>query len=321
LFCSLKTHHVAVLIVAAFTALRPGQLAAQPPEVTLTQIGSPLWRPTDFQLFTAPADTDEDYNSTIDMLTPLHGPGGTAYTPHAPPYDTEVSTNAAAAGFVNRTIFPREAITANPNGIYLAFTLRPDPGTTGSSQDFASGPVIPNSLFPLSSRVELWLNDALAFVLHDRLVPLRPGDVPFEGTSHRVPSQSVWNRGADPLGDYEFRWSQRDSQGHGWNIVVPFQVVDELPTGDFNEDGTVDTADYVVWRKTDGTQPGYDAWRANFGRTVAAGGSDAAAPEPPVTTPAVPEPSTLVIACIAAIGIGPAPRRTTRKQRTPLCTA
>ena len=29
--------------------------------------------------------------------------------------------------------------------------------------------------------------------------------------------------------------------------------------GDFNDDGTVDAADYVVWRKNDGTQAGYNS--------------------------------------------------------------
>ena len=37
-------------------------------------------------------------------------------------------------------------------------------------------------------------------------------------------------------------------------------IVPTLP-GDFNDDGTVDAADYVVWRKTDGTQAGYNTWR------------------------------------------------------------
>jgi hypothetical protein len=37
--------------------------------------------------------------------------------------------------------------------------------------------------------------------------------------------------------------------------------------GDYNGNGTVDAADYVVWRKTDGSPPGYATWRANFGRT------------------------------------------------------
>ena len=40
--------------------------------------------------------------------------------------------------------------------------------------------------------------------------------------------------------------------------------------GDFNLDGKVDAADYVVWRKTGtGGEQGYQAWRANFGSSVA----------------------------------------------------
>jgi hypothetical protein len=61
------------------------------------------------------------------------------------------------------------------------------------------------------------------------------------------------------------------------SVIVP----DDLP-GDFNSDGRVDAADYVVWRKTDGTQEGYDRWRTNFGRSIAspAAGQSAAIPEP-----------------------------------------
>jgi outer membrane protein assembly factor BamB len=61
--------------------------------------------------------------------------------------------------------------------------------------------------------------------------------------------------------------------------------------GDFNNDSTVDAADYVVWRNglgTTYTQSDYTAWRANFGRSVAsesavsraALGSAVGAPEP-----------------------------------------
>ncbi|HEX2474771.1 MAG TPA: hypothetical protein VHK01_08500, partial [Lacipirellulaceae bacterium] len=41
--------------------------------------------------------------------------------------------------------------------------------------------------------------------------------------------------------------------------------------GDCNGDGAVNAADYVVWRKNDGTQQGYDTWRANFGRSTGNG--------------------------------------------------
>jgi hypothetical protein len=55
--------------------------------------------------------------------------------------------------------------------------------------------------------------------------------------------------------------------------------------GDFNADGTVDAADYVVWRKNAGTlydQDDYNDWRANFGRSIddPEGSSLAAVPEP-----------------------------------------
>ena len=67
--------------------------------------------------------------------------------------------------------------------------------------------------------------------------------------------------------------------------VVLYQAappVDAIP-GDFNDDGKVDAADYVVWRKTDGSPGGYNDWRTNFGRTSGSGSalsSGAAVPEP-----------------------------------------
>ncbi|HEY3395165.1 MAG TPA: matrixin family metalloprotease [Lacipirellulaceae bacterium] len=51
--------------------------------------------------------------------------------------------------------------------------------------------------------------------------------------------------------------------------------------GDYNHDGAIDAADYVLWRKNDGTQDGYNTWRANIGRTAGGGAmSKATAPEP-----------------------------------------
>ncbi len=49
---------------------------------------------------------------------------------------------------------------------------------------------------------------------------------------------------------------------------TPF--VDAL-AGDFNNDGSVDAADYVVWRKNLGSQDDYNLWRTNFGRPAESG--------------------------------------------------
>lgn len=79
--------------------------------------------------------------------------------------------------------------------------------------------------------------------------------------------------------------------------------------GDYNNDGIVDTGDYVVWRhnfglsvilpndSTPGTvaQSDYDVWRAHFGQTAASGfGSSLSA--------AVPEPATVLMLMFAVAG-------------------
>jgi hypothetical protein len=83
--------------------------------------------------------------------------------------------------------------------------------------------------------------------------------------------------------------------------------------GDFNLDGRVDTADYVVWRNTRNTnliaadasgnglidQADYNIWKANFGAVAAIGGGAGAHP-----TSAVPEPSTGVLIMLTAALFG-----------------
>lgn len=96
-----------------------------------------------------------------------------------------------------------------------------------------------------------------------------------------------------------------------YNTGAPFIVgmgVASLP-GDYNGDGTVDAADYAVWRDSlgkqlplgtgadgdgDGTigQSDYDYWRSRFGN------SGGAASQP---TSAVPEPVTAILALLAGI--------------------
>ena len=72
--------------------------------------------------------------------------------------------------------------------------------------------------------------------------------------------------------------------------------------GDFNVDGVVDSADYVLWRANIGQPAGtlpndttgavvgddqYNLWRANFGNQLASGSGSK------VSSAAVPEPSSL----------------------------
>jgi hypothetical protein len=75
--------------------------------------------------------------------------------------------------------------------------------------------------------------------------------------------------------------------------VVVYRDVDfQLLPGDYNGDGKVDAADYVVWRKTDGSPGGYNAWRSNFGMS-AAGASIG------LSTASVPEPTGFIYVAMA----------------------
>jgi hypothetical protein len=78
-------------------------------------------------------------------------------------------------------------------------------------------------------------------------------------------------------------------------------LVLQLP-GDFNHDGTVDAADYVVWRKNDGGLQAYDTWRANFGSSLGPG-SGSALPSAEPLSANVPEPSSLALLTLAMAAI------------------
>lgn len=85
------------------------------------------------------------------------------------------------------------------------------------------------------------------------------------------------------------------------NFAVLLQVVasnaNPLP-GDYNNDGIVDTADYLLWRKNPasfgGDPAGYNTWHANFGATAGGGAAE-------LRSAAVPEPSGLALLMLAAL--------------------
>lgn len=61
-----------------------------------------------------------------------------------------------------------------------------------------------------------------------------------------------------------------DSLLEGWDIAGPTGL-----QGDYNEDGTVDSIDYAVWREglgTEFTTADFDVWSENYGATGSAGG-------------------------------------------------
>jgi len=71
------------------------------------------------------------------------------------------------------------------------------------------------------------------------------------------------------------------------------------PPGDFNNDGVVDGADYVFWRKSYGLSQiagSYDLWRSNYGAAVGDGASLAG-------SIAIPEPANLALGVLLGLGL------------------
>ena len=105
-------------------------------------------------------------------------------------------------------------------------------------------------------------------------------------------------------GQYFLRISGASDSVQLYQLQLSAMATISSLAGDYNDDGVVDAADYVVWRRTlgltgsdlaaDGNGNGqidsadYTVWRSNFGDSSSGGGSN-------VTTAGVPESSTLTM--------------------------
>lgn len=216
-------------------------IAAPPPAqgVKLMPIGNPIWAPVDFHLFSAPIGTAAtgyaEFGETALALLPppnhvfnpvvLVGPG----TPHAPPYDHEFANGVAALGFHQDVHFAPSEFS-NGAGVYLVFMVVPAPGVTGSSPDFAAGPIIPNAVFPIHTiGTDAHNNKPFSF-LGEASVPAIDA-IGFPGLDGHSHFPEFWADNADfgPAGaklNGTFRWSitMLDATNNGWTIEAHFTL-------------------------------------------------------------------------------------------------
>lgn len=116
----------------------------------------------------------------------------------------------------------------------------------------------------------------------------------FNSTPITIPLHSETQ--GEAIGFDRFGWGYYTTS-EGSN--QPIYYFDRQPHGDFNHNGTVEAADYSVWRKGLGTvyQAGdYTTWRANYGALAPGAGAGA-------DISAVPEPGawTLIVTGVATI--------------------
>jgi hypothetical protein len=212
-----------------------------PAPVQIKQIGQPIWKPVDFHVFSAAVGTADDgyaeFGQNItNLFYPLRhqscaelgiGPGA----PHQPPYYQEVEAGLDIMNFKDAAVFAVSNFTT-PKGVWAVWMTVPNPGTTGSSPDFTSGPIIPNTLFPIHVEGQTFRNNQLwdPYLGSFDVPPLTDKlSCPFsvDGHSHFpvfFADTSSFGPGGPVTGNYQFRIKMTDAAGNGWSITVYFTV-------------------------------------------------------------------------------------------------
>jgi hypothetical protein len=242
---ALKPVTLTVMCGLFAVAARPANAA-----VTIAPFGSaafqaaPTWQPTDFHFFAGVIGDNSNnfanFIQTQQTLFPAPGYGfdGTngiipGTTPVAGPYTNKMSLALAAHGIADQTSFTLAQYTL-PFAVYLAWIDVPTAAAPiGSSPDFASGPIISNSIAPIVFGGTTDRNG----VLFD---PNWTGQInpttslglanPGQGYSHLpVFTAETFDFGSGPSADgsYVHHFTQTDAQGNGWSITAPYTVVPE----------------------------------------------------------------------------------------------
>jgi hypothetical protein len=229
---------------------------------------------------------------------------------------------ACCRTYCGLSLFLIGIISARQVDAQLAGTFHSAPGTTATYEYHSNGFSV--AILPVDVTFE-FSNDnptsMLTAIIHKPIIGVLPiGQPPFpSGLQFPMVVTGTSYNGRDFSGDllgtqYMFDWTIIPAANDellwngkvGWTggryeltTITDARLIPGL-AGDFNQDGAVNAADYVVWRKDLGTtytQNDYNVWRAHFGQTSGSGTGAS-------VNAAVPEPaSALLLAFSAAVRI------------------
>lgn len=185
--------------------------------------------------------------------------------------DGDPATDAARTAFLNSGKISQLGSlnnVVNPSGI------------------FGAGAPVTFSASSLTTLVQGWINGSVPnlglLLLNPATItgaPAGPGDIMARYATHE--SRMSLNGGNSNLGGTVLNWDAPQ-------LIISYGATGL--TGDYNGNGRVDAADYVLWRNDPasfgGTPAGFNAWRGNFGAGAGSGSElgGSAVPEPAVLT-------------------------------------
>ncbi len=233
---------------------------------------------------------------------------------------TEILQNANLNEPLNANGLLFKAFTGNPpwdptTGPVTAHITQDHPATPGTMYTLTgqfgaelhysgifSNTGTPENPGPITTKTEFALEflNASNVVIGGSVLDLEAGLLASQGNGNRFSFDDYMVMATAPAGTttVRVRASMFDGYfttdvGGGQALAADnFSLTAGVP-GDHNGDGQVNLADYVVWRKTDGSQAGYDAWFNNFGAPGSGSGS---------LSGTVPEPACCLLAVFAMLG-------------------
>lgn len=204
--------------------------------MTLSAIGSPSWKPECAYAFAAPCGSKASAFSTavatIGKVLPAHqyyaaqnvmGPGA----PHGQ-YAQELASGLAAAGLTPGSSFSAASLQP-PSCIFVLLQLVAGGGApSGSSPDFASGPILDPSAFPLLVDGSLLNAGKLVDPALDFEYPAKKSLVPEPAGQSYSHVPLVFFENSEliqpQVGAYSLELRAVDALKHGWNIAVHYSV-------------------------------------------------------------------------------------------------
>ena len=246
-------------------------------ETTFTKIGDPVFEITGLVTGAAPGRSSDIWNDAESIFGPSHLVVGNHPSERSGPevgiipieaidvsIDQHVRREFAASGRVNTNVFAVEEIFWDRSWVRLLSLSPTSTAPSGASLHNSNGPVIPNDIYPLTHRYELYQNgtrvstpsprprlplgsvglqtlddgteiDFTELNFGDYVVPLGWG----AGRGHSLDSLAA---------SYERRATITDRNGNGWEFSIPVETVRHATDilGDLNYNGEFDMQDLDI---------------------------------------------------------------------------